>query len=224
MTGSRGSIIEVGFGEAGESSGATEAATSAGPRDGIRRKGAGMDVIETEIPDVKRVAVKRFGDARGWFSETFRADVLARAGVTAPFVQDNQSFSAPQGTIRGLHFQIAPRAQAKLIRVLQGAILDVAVDIRTGSPTYGRHVAVTLDAEKGEQLYIPHGFAHGFCTLTPDVMVAYKVDEYYSPEHDRALLWNDPAIGIAWPVAGEAAILSDKDRRAPRLADLGPVF
>ncbi|KTS12074.1 dTDP-4-dehydrorhamnose 3,5-epimerase [Methylobacterium radiotolerans] len=183
-----------------------------------------MDVIETEIPDVKRIVLKRFGDARGWFSETFRADTLARAGITTPFVQDNQSFSAPQGTVRGLHFQIAPRAQAKLIRVLQGAILDVAVDIRSDSPTYGKYVAVTLDAENGEQLYIPHGFAHGFCTLTPDVMVAYKVDAYYSPEHDRALFWNDPAIGIPWPVSGEAAILSDKDRRAPKLADLGRVF
>lgn len=183
-----------------------------------------MDVIETEIPDVKRIVLKRFGDARGWFSETFRADTLARAGITTPFVQDNQSFSAPQGTVRGLHFQIAPRAQAKLIRVLQGAILDVAVDIRSDSPTYGKYVAVTLDAEKGEQLYIPHGFAHGFCTLTPDVMVAYKVDAYYSPAHDRALVWNDPEIGIDWPVAEAEAILSDKDRRAPRLADLGPAF
>jgi len=183
-----------------------------------------MDVIETDIPDVKRIIPKRHGDARGWFSETFRVDALERAGIVVPFVQDNQSFSAPQGTVRGLHFQIAPRAQAKLIRVLQGAILDVAVDIRSDSPTYGKYVAVTLDAENGEQLYIPHGFAHGFCTLTPDVMVAYKVDDYYSPEHDRALFWNDPAIGIPGPVSGEAAILSDKDRRAPKLADLGRVF
>jgi dTDP-4-dehydrorhamnose 3,5-epimerase len=198
--------------------------TKTGMSDRIRGKGAGMDVIETEIPDVKRIVPKRFGDARGWFSETFRVDALARAGITATFVQDNQSFSAPKGTIRGLHFQIAPRAQAKLIRVLQGAILDVAVDIRGGSPTYGKFVAVTLDAETGEQLFIPHGFAHGFCTLTPDVMVAYKVDEYYSPEHDRALAWDDPEIGVPWPIPGEAAILSDKDRRAPRLADLGRVF
>lgn len=189
-----------------------------------RNKGASMDVIETEIPDVKRIVLKRFGDARGWFSETFRADTMARAGIAATFVQDNQSFSAPKGTIRGLHFQVAPRAQAKLIRVLQGAILDVAVDIRSGSPTFGRYVAVTLDADTGEQLFIPHGFAHGFCTLTPDVMVTYKVDDYYSPEHDRALAWDDPALGIPWPVEGAAAILSDKDRRAPRLADLGPVF
>ncbi|MCJ2086544.1 dTDP-4-dehydrorhamnose 3,5-epimerase [Methylobacterium sp. E-005] len=183
-----------------------------------------MDVIETEIPDVKRIVPKRLGDARGWFSETFRVDAMERAGIINTFIQDNQSFSAPQGTIRGLHFQIAPRAQAKLIRVLQGAILDVAVDIRSGSPTYGKYIAVTLDAETGGQLLIPHGFAHGFCTLTPDVMVAYKVDEYYSPEHDRSLAWNDPDIGIPWPVSAETAILSDKDRRAPKLAELGSVF
>ena len=183
-----------------------------------------MDVVDTEIPDVKRMVPKRFGDARGWFSETFRVDMIAKAGITAPFVQDNQSFSAPQGTIRGLHFQVAPQAQAKLIRVLQGAILDVAVDLRSASLTFGKFVAVTLDAENGEQLYIPHGFAHGFCTLTPNVMVAYKVDAYYSPEHDRALAWDDPEIGIQWPVSGDAAILSDKDRRASRLAALGTVF
>ncbi|MDP4022829.1 dTDP-4-dehydrorhamnose 3,5-epimerase [Methylobacterium sp. NEAU 140] len=183
-----------------------------------------MDVIDTRIPAVKRLVPKRLGDARGWFSETYRADVLERAGITTSFVQDNQSFSAPQGTIRGLHFQIAPQAQAKLIRVLQGAILDVAVDIRRDSPTYGQHVAVRLDAEGGEQLLIPHGFAHGFCTLTPDVMVAYKVDAYYSPAHDRAIRWDDPGIGIDWPVAEGEAILSDKDRRAPLLSEIGPQF
>ena len=183
-----------------------------------------MNVIDTEIPAVKRVVPKRFGDARGWFSETYRTDTLARAGISAAFVQDNQSFSSPKGTVRGLHFQVAPCPQAKLIRVLQGAILDVAVDLRGGSPTYGRHVAVTLDAEAGEQVYIPHGFAHGFCTLTPDVMVAYKVDSYYSPAHDRSLAWNDPTLGIDWPVTEAEALLSDKDRRAPRLSELGTVF
>ena len=183
-----------------------------------------MDVIDTEIPAVKRVVPKRFGDTRGWFCETYRADTLERAGITRAFMQDNQSFSAPRGTVRGLHFQVAPCPQAKLVRVLQGAILDVAVDLRGGSPTYGRHVAVTLDADAGEQIYIPHGFAHGFCTLTPDVMVVYKVDSYYSPAHDRALAWNDPALGIDWPVAEAEALLSDKDRRAPRLSELGAVF
>ncbi|KQP58765.1 dTDP-4-dehydrorhamnose 3,5-epimerase [Methylobacterium sp. Leaf399] len=183
-----------------------------------------MRVIETDIPAVKRVVPVRHGDARGWFSETFRADVLADAGIANVFVQDNQSFSAPQGTIRGLHFQIAPAAQAKLIRVLSGSILDVAVDLRRASPTFGRHVAVRLDAENGEQLFVPAGFAHGFCTLEPGTMVAYKVDAYYSRAHDRALAWNDPEVGIAWPVAEAEAQLSDKDRVAPRLSDLPDLF
>ena len=183
-----------------------------------------MDVIETRIPAVKLIRPKRHGDARGWFSEVYRADVLARAGLDIPFVQDNQSFSAPKGTIRGLHFQLAPQAQTKLVRVLSGAILDVAVDLRRDSPTFGQHVAVTLDAEAGEQLLIPHGFAHGFCTLTSDTMVAYKVDAYYSPAHDRAVAWNDPDIAVAWPLAEAEAILSDKDQRAPRLAEIGPQF
>lgn len=183
-----------------------------------------MDVIETDIPDVKRIIPKRHGDARGWFSETFRVDALARAGIVVPFLQDNQSFSAPQGTVRGLHFQIPPHPQAKLIRVLSGAIFDIAVDIRPASPTYMKYVAVRLDAEGGEQLFIPHGFAHGFCTLTPDVMVAYKVDSYYSPSHDRGILWNDPDIGIEWPVGENEAVLSEKDRKAPRLRDAGKLF
>ncbi|MCJ2045601.1 dTDP-4-dehydrorhamnose 3,5-epimerase [Methylobacterium sp. J-078] len=184
-----------------------------------------MRRIETAIPAVKRIVPKRFGDARGWFSETYRADVLAKAGITDVFIQDNQSFSAPQGTVRGLHFQRTPMAQAKLIRVLSGAILDVAVDLRRDSPTYGQHVAVRLDAEAGEQLYVPIGFGHGFCALAPDTMVAYKVaGGVYSPEHDGALLWNDPALGIAWPVTEAEAQLSDKDRVAPRLAELSPPF
>ncbi|MFF8802168.1 MULTISPECIES: dTDP-4-dehydrorhamnose 3,5-epimerase [unclassified Methylobacterium] len=183
-----------------------------------------MQVIETEIPAVKRVIPKRHGDDRGWFSEVYRADQLAEHGITNRFLQDNQSFSAPAGTLRGLHFQVAPNAQAKLIRVLAGAILDVVVDIRSDSPSYGRHVAVRLDAAGGEQIFVPAGFAHGFCTLEPDTMVAYKVDAYYSPADDRSLRWNDPAIGIAWPVTEADAILSGKDRVAPFLADLGRVF
>lgn len=183
-----------------------------------------MRVIETEIPAVRRVVPNRFGDDRGWFSETFRADVLADAGITDSFVQDNQSFSAQAGTLRGLHFQVPPAAQAKLVRVLAGAILDVAVDLRRDAPTYGRHVAVRLDASGGEQLYVPAGFAHGFCTLVPDTMVAYKVGAYYSAAHDRNLIWNDPDLAIAWPVGEAEAVLSDKDRSAPRFADLDPVF
>ena len=183
-----------------------------------------MRVIDTEIPDVKRVIPKRHGDDRGWFSEIYRVDQLGEGGIATVFVQDNQSFSAPAGTIRGLHFQTPPAAQAKLVRVLAGAIFDVAVDIRHGSPSFGRHVAVRLDAENGEQLFVPHGFAHGFCTLEPNTMVAYKVDAYYSPQNDRNLLWNDPEIGIPWPVAEAEAILSGKDKAAPRLADLGKLF
>ena len=184
-----------------------------------------MQVIETNISLVKRVVPKRFGDERGWFSETYRADVLAEAGIDDRFIQDNQSFSAPQGTVRGLHFQRHPMGQAKLIRVLAGAILDVAVDLRRASPTYGQHVAVRLDAENGEQLYIPIGFGHGFCTLVPDTMVAYKVaGGVYSPEHDGGLLWNDPDLGIDWPVGAAEAHLSAKDKVAPRLADLPPLF
>ena len=183
-----------------------------------------MHVHETKISAVKRLTPKRHGDDRGWFSEVYRADILSEHGIANVFLQDNQSFSAPAGTIRGLHFQVAPNAQAKLIRVLAGAILDVAVDIRYDSPTYGRHVAVRLDAAGGEQLFVPAGFAHGFCTLEPNTMVAYKVDAYYSPADDRNLRWNDPSIGIAWPVAEADAILSGKDKAAPLLADLGRVF
>ncbi|MBB3905623.1 dTDP-4-dehydrorhamnose 3,5-epimerase [Methylobacterium brachythecii] len=183
-----------------------------------------MRVIETAIPEVKRVVPKRHGDDRGWFSEVFRADRLAEAGIDSVFVQDNQSFSVPAGTLRGLHFQTPPAAQAKLVRVLAGAILDVAVDIRRGSPTFGRYVAVRLDAENGEQLFVPHGFAHGFCTLEPNTMVAYKVDAYYSPAHDRAIAWNDPAIGIDWPVSEAEASLSAKDKAAPRLSEAADLF
>ncbi|KAB1075357.1 dTDP-4-dehydrorhamnose 3,5-epimerase [Methylobacterium planeticum] len=183
-----------------------------------------MQVVETDIPAVKVVRPARFGDDRGWFSETYRADRLGQAGIDTAFVQDNQSFSAPVGTVRGLHFQLPPAAQAKLVRVLAGAILDVAVDLRRASPTYGRHVAVRLDAAGGDQLFVPAGFAHGFCTLEADTMVAYKVDAYYSPAHDRALLWNDPALAIAWPVTAETAILSGKDKLAPTLAALPETF
>jgi dTDP-4-dehydrorhamnose 3,5-epimerase len=193
--------------------------------EGLFDAGVSMQVIETNIPLVKRVVPKRFGDERGWFSETYRADVLAEAGIDDRFIQDNQSFSAPQGTVRGLHFQRHPMGQAKLIRVLAGAILDVAVDLRRASPTYGQHVAVRLDAENGEQLYIPIGFGHGFCTLVPDTMVAYKVaGGVYSPEHDGGLLWNDPDLGIDWPVSATEAHLSAKDKVAPRLAGLPPLF
>jgi dTDP-4-dehydrorhamnose 3,5-epimerase len=183
-----------------------------------------VQIEPTAIPDVKLITPKFFRDDRGYFVETYRADRLTAAGVDIAFVQDNQSLSVPVGTIRGLHFQTPPRAQDKLVRCIRGAILDVAVDIRRGSPTYGQHVAVRLSADDGLQLLVPKGFAHGFCTLEPDTEVVYKVSDYYAPECDRGLAWDDPALGIAWPVAAGAAVLSPKDRTHPRLADLPPAF
>ncbi len=184
-----------------------------------------MRVIDQAIPGVRLVVPLRHGDARGWFSETYRADVLAQAGIADAFIQDNQSFSAPEGTVRGLHFQAPPQAQGKLVRVIAGAILDVAVDLRRGSPTYGRHVAVRLDANEGHQLYVPVGFAHGFCTLAPDTMVAYKVSGgLYSPTHDGAIAFDDPDLAIAWPVTRASAQLSAKDAAAPGFAAFASPF
>lgn len=182
-----------------------------------------MQIRDTEIAGVKLIEPVRHGDARGFFSEVYREDVLLRHGVDLRLVQENHSRSAAPGTIRGLHFQTPPAAQAKLVRVAAGAVFDVAVDIRRGSPTYGRHVAVVLSAAEGNQLLVPEGFAHGFCTIAPDTEVLYKVSRYYSPENDRGLAWDDPALGIAWPLAG-APLLSDKDRRHPLLADLPAYF
>lgn len=183
-----------------------------------------MDAETTAIDGVLILTTRRFGDERGWFSEVFRDDRFRQAVGEVGFVQDNQSLSRPAGTVRGLHFQTPPRAQGKLVRCLTGAILDVAVDMRTGSPTFGRHVAVELTPENGRQLWVPPGFAHGFCTLRDDSTVFYKVTDTYSREHDAGILWNDPALGIDWPVSADEAILSEKDRSAPRLADLPPLF
>lgn len=160
---------------------------------------------------------KKFVDARGYFIETYNARAYAASGIGATFVQDNQSLSIERGTIRGLHFQTPPEPQAKLIRVVQGSIFDVAVDLRRGSKTFGRWCAVTLTAEAGEQFFVPRGFAHGFCTLEPETVVAYKVDGYYAPACDSGLRWDDPDLGIPWPVDPAAAIVSDKD------AKLGPL-
>lgn len=181
-----------------------------------------MDVQATDIPDVIIITPKRFGDHRGFFSETYNTRTLAAAGIDADFVQDNQSLSAEKGTLRGLHFQRPPMAQDKLVRVTRGAVLDVAVDIRAGSPTFGRHVAVTLSAENWAQLWVPKGFAHGFITLEADTEVLYKVTDYYSPEHDAGIAWNDPALGIDWGI--DDPVLSDKDHDHPVLEALGPVF
>ncbi|MCB1439128.1 MAG: dTDP-4-dehydrorhamnose 3,5-epimerase [Nitratireductor sp.] len=167
---------------------------------------------------------KRIGDSRGWFSETFRADRFREHAAPVEFVQHNQSMSAARGTIRGLHFQIEPMAQGKLVRCLKGAIRDVAVDLRRSSPTFGGHVAVELTAENGHQLWVPAGFAHGFVTLAENTEVFYMVTSCYSPTHDRGLLWNDPALGIDWGIDETKAQFSDKDRRQPRLSELQDIF
>lgn len=172
----------------------------------------------------KLVRVRRFGDERGWFSESYNAARLAEAGIHDQFVQDNHSFSQRKGTLRGLHFQIAPHAQVKLVRCTAGAIWDVAVDVRTGSPTKGRWVGATLSASGGEQLYIPVGFAHGFVTLTDDVQVQYKASDFYAPQTEGAVRWDDPDVGIDWPLGGIAPTLSEKDLVATSFADLADAF
>jgi dTDP-4-dehydrorhamnose 3,5-epimerase len=183
-----------------------------------------MLVISTEIAEVKEIRPVRHRDVRGFFSEIFRESVLHEHGIDCRFVQENHSLSVDRGVVRGLHFQTPPMAQAKLVRVAAGSILDVAVDIRVGSPWYGHHVAVVLSAADGNQLFLPEGFAHGFCTLEPNTEVIYKVNRYYSREHDFGLAWDDPAIGIAWPVGADEAVLSEKDRRQPSLAELPAYF
>ena len=180
------------------------------------------EILGTEIPDVKVVVPRIHRDDRGFFSETYSKASLMAIGVNLEFVQDNHSMSVERGVVRGLHFQIPPFAQDKLVRVIRGSIFDVAVDIRRGSPTYGKHVARVLSAANWNQILVPIGFAHGFCTLA-NTEVIYKVTNYYSPEHDRGLLWNDPGLGIAWPITEEEAILSEKDRALPRFSEL-PVY
>jgi len=179
-----------------------------------------MQVIGTEISEVKLIKPVRHIDSRGFFSEVFREDILQEHGISVHFVQDNHSLSATKGVIRGLHFQTPPFAQAKLLRVTSGSVFDVAVDIRWGSPTFGRHVDAVLSASEWNQIFVPEGFAHGYCTLEPDTEVLYKVSAYYSPAHDRGLLWCDPAIGIDWPVSADQAVISDKDRKHPPLTQL----
>lgn len=167
---------------------------------------------------------RRFGDARGWFMETYSEAAALVAGIGVRFVQDNQSFSAFTGTIRGLHYQRPPHGQDKLVRCVRGSIMDYAVDIRRGSPTYGQHVAAKLTAEGGEQLFVPVGFAHAFVTLEPDVEVAYKVSDVYAPDCDGGIVWNDPTIGIDWPLPEGGAVLSDKDKILPTLAEFDSPF
>lgn len=182
-----------------------------------------LTITPTEIQDVKLIKPRAFVDSRGSFCETYNRKRFFEHGITLEFVQDNESYSATVGTVRGLHFQAHPFAQGKLVRVVSGRILDVAVDMRRSSPTYRRWVTSELSSENGEQLLIPIGFAHGFCTLEPHTRVIYKVTAPYSPDHDRGFAWNDPSIGVRWPVNAADAVLSDKDRDQPGFDSL-PVF
>lgn len=176
-----------------------------------------MKVTETKLKGVYVIEPQVFGDARGWFMESWSEKKLNEAGITVNFVQDNHSYSADKGTLRGLHYQLNPMCQAKLLRCTRGKILDVAVDIRKGSPQYAQWVGVELSAENYKQLYVPRGFAHGFITLTDDVEVLYKADNYYAPEFDGNIRWDDPEISVVWGIA--PTNLSDKDRNAPLLAE-----
>jgi dTDP-4-dehydrorhamnose 3,5-epimerase len=183
-----------------------------------------LEVRETGIPGVRILVARRLGDERGFFAETWNRDRFHEAGIDVAWVQENHALSAAAGTVRGFHYQVAPAAQAKLIRVVRGAALDVAVDLRRGSPTFGQHVAVELSAENFQQLLIPVGFAHAYCTLEPDTEIVYKVDHVYTPDTERGIRWDDPALGIDWPVKPEDAVLSDKDRGLPMLADQPDLF
>lgn len=183
-----------------------------------------MQVIPTAIPDVKLLLPKQLRDSRGFFSEVYSRKALRDVGIDADFLQDNHSLSVEKGVLRGLHYQLPPQAQDKLVRVVRGSILDVAVDVRRGSPTFGRHVTAQLSAENWRQVYIPAGFAHGFVTLEANTEVLYKVTAFYSPVHERGIRWNDPALGIDWGVSEADAILSDRDRRHPPLADAKGLF
>lgn len=177
-----------------------------------------MNVIDTEIPEVKIIEPKVFGDSRGYFFESWSSKKYAEAGIDCNWLQDNESRSR-YGVLRGLHYQAAPYTQAKLVRVIKGAVLDVAVDIRKGSPTFGKHVAIELSEENKRQLFIPRGFAHGFAVLSDDVIFAYKCDNLYAPTHERGLAFNDPALGIDWKVDLKEFLLSEKDTKNPLLKD-----
>ena len=183
-----------------------------------------MRIRPQAIPDVLLIEPARHGDARGFVSEVWKHSTLAAAGIAADFVQDNPSYSRDAGVLRGLHFQRPPHAQGKLVRVVRGRILDVVVDIREGSPTFGQHVTAELSAANWHQIWVPRGFAHGFLTLEPDTEVLYKVDAEYDRAADGGIAWNDPALSIAWPLPPGGPILSEKDATAPRLAEVGPIF
>lgn len=178
-----------------------------------------LQVRKLELEEVLEINPARFGDERGFFSETYNAKSFAELGLNQIFVQDNHSLSAKAGVLRGLHYQLSPHAQDKLVRVVRGAIFDVAVDIRRSSSTFGKWVGIEVTAEKWNQILVPRGFAHGFVTLEPDTEVIYKVTDFYAPECDRSIRFDDPEIGISWPVEMESLTLSDKDRTAPLLAE-----
>ncbi|PSH63803.1 dTDP-4-dehydrorhamnose 3,5-epimerase [Phyllobacterium brassicacearum] len=183
-----------------------------------------MEVRPLALEGVLEILPRKFGDDRGFFSETYNAESFAEAGITLQFVQDNHSLSASKGVLRGLHYQLPPRAQDKLVHVVKGSILDVVVDIRESSPTFSKWTSLEVSAKKWNQILVPKGFAHGFVTLEENTEVVYKVTDYYSPEHDRSVRFDDPSIGIEWPFDASAIQLSDKDRKAPLLdgADIFP--
>ena len=183
-----------------------------------------MQIIRTEIPDVLLLTPKKLGDARGFFSEVYSRRILADAEIDLEFVQDNQSLSAEKGVLRGLHYQLPPMAQHKLIRVVRGAILDVAVDIRRSSPTFGKHLSAIISAENWRQIFVPAGFAHGFVTLEANTEVIYKVSEYYSPALERGILWNDPDLGIEWGLGKFEPILSERDKKHPIFSKATDLF
>lgn len=183
-----------------------------------------MQVIPTEIPDVKILLPRQFKDHRGFFSEVYSTKLLKEAGIAMPFVQDNHSLSVEKGVLRGLHYQVGAAAQDKLIRVVRGAILDIAVDIRRKSPTFGKHVTAVMSAENWRQIFVPVGFAHGFVTLEPNTEVLYKVSAFYSPKDERGIRWNDPALGIDWGITEQQAVLSPRDTQHPVLRDAQDLF
>jgi dTDP-4-dehydrorhamnose 3,5-epimerase len=183
-----------------------------------------VEITSLNIAEIKLLIPQIHRDARGFFSETWSRRTLETVGIVAEFVQDNHSLSVDAGTLRGLHFQAPPHAQGKLLRVARGSVFDVAVDIRIGAPSYGQHASAVLSAENRRQIWIPPGFAHGYCTLEPNTEVIYKVTDYYAPDCDRGIKWDDATLGIAWPIDPANVRLSDKDRNLPTLNDMAPAF
>lgn len=183
-----------------------------------------LEVRQLELEGLLEIRPPSRGDDRGFFSEVWREDQMSEAGIDVHFVQDNHSYSRARGVLRGLHFQLPPAAQDKLVRVTRGSVFDVAVDIRRGSPTFGSWAGLVLSARDWNQLFVPKGFAHGFVTLEKDCEVAYKVSAFYAPDLDRTVRFDDPSIGIEWPIDAQSLILSERDRHAPLLTEAGPLF